>query len=650
MKKDRRIWVYDIETLASCFTYTAYNVDTEQVVQYVIHKERNDLVELITHMLACSGMIGFNNLSFDYPVIHYMLLNWKKWQNSSAESIIALTYKKAQEIIESQNNTVFGTGIRTKDILIEQMDLFKIWHYNNKARRTSLKALEISMNYPNVMDMPIHHGKLDIQLSDIDSILEYNLNDVMATYAFYEKTVDLGKIKLRKAVKAKYGLPCINWNNGKIGEELILKLYCQQTGKSPWDVKKLRTFRESIALKDCIPKGIVFKSKQFNDLLSFFEGKVITETKGSIDKSIVYKGIKYVYGTGGLHAAIGSGVYESDNKYIIKSLDVSSLYPNIPIVYGFYIEHLGEEFLKVYRDSIVNVRLAEKAKPKKDQDKAIVDGYKEAANIPYGKSNEVNSFLYDPLYSMKTTIAGQLVITMLCERLAEIPDSQMLMVNTDGCEIRIPRDQEKLYNEICSQWEKETNLVLEFVDYSKMWIRDINSYGCLSTTGKIKNKNAFEVDKVIGNEPAYHKDNSFRVVTVALEEFFTKNTPIEETIRKHTNIYDFCGRQKFVGQDYGVTHTLGYDANNMPYDKAEKQQKNVRYYITTKGSTFIKMYGDQNKKTKSQVIHRGYQIKVFNKYEEKNINDYDINYDYYIAEAYKVVASVIDSQLDLFKC
>jgi hypothetical protein len=29
--KDRRLWVYDIETLASCFTYTAFNIDTEEI-------------------------------------------------------------------------------------------------------------------------------------------------------------------------------------------------------------------------------------------------------------------------------------------------------------------------------------------------------------------------------------------------------------------------------------------------------------------------------------------------------------------------------------------------------------------------------------------------------------------------------------------
>jgi len=69
---------------------------------------------------------------------------------------------------------------------------------------------------------------------------------------------------------------------------------------------------------------------------------------------------------------------------------------------------------------------------------------------------------------------------------------------------------------------------------------------------KIKSKGFFEINKVVGSEPAYHKDNSFRVIPLALQEYFVNNIPVEKTIYNHTNIYDFCGRQKFKGQDYGI--------------------------------------------------------------------------------------------------
>lgn len=638
--------VDDIETLASCFTYSDIDINTEEVNQFVLHEDRFELHEFITYLKTLEGQITFNGLNFDYPIIHFIINNYGNWclLQMSKSYIISEIYNEAQRIIEVQNQKVFtkSVSIPTKEVLIKQLDLFKLWHFNNKARSTSLKALEISMNYPNVMEMPFHHSRTNIRLDEIDSILEYNLNDVLATYEFYKKSLE--KNIVRKDIKTKYGLECTNWNNGKIGEELILKLYCEKTGKNYWDIKKLRSPRNSINLKDCIPNNINFSSKEFNELLDFYKRSIVTETKGSISKDVIYKGIKYTYGTGGVHAAIRPGLYKSDKEYIIKSLDVASLYPNIPIVYGFYIEHLGKEFLEVYKNDIVDIRLAEKAKPKNIQNKAIIDGLKESANIPYGKSNDENSFLYDPLYCLKTTITGQLLISMICERLSNIPDSQMLMVNTDGCEIRIPRKYEILYNDICKQWELETRLVLEYTNYEKMWIADINNYGCLDFKGKIKNKGRFEVEKVIGSEPAYHKDNSFKIIPLAIQEYFVNNVLVEDTIRKHTNIYDFCGRQKFGHDSLGEIHSIKYDINSSPYDSIEIQQKNTRYYISTSGSRFIKRY----KKGSSEVIHKDYKVTIFNKYIYKDIKDYNINFQYYIKEAYKEINQIESKQLNLF--
>lgn len=637
--------VYDIETYLEGFCYVGLNVEDKKISKFIIHKDLDQLEDLITHIKSLKGMIGFNNLGFDYPVLHDLLnLHKNNVLSPNIENRINGIFQKAQSIIEEQNNKSFGfekfTSIRDKDILVPQLDLFKLWHFNNKARMTSLKSLEISMNYPNVQEMPIPFNKQNLTLNEMNLVADYCLNDVKATYEFYLKSKD--KIELRKQLSKKYNIPCINWNNGKIGENLLLKLYCEKTNKNYWETRKLRTKRDSISLGDCIPTNISFSSKEFNSLLDFYRNKTIIETKDSVDYSLVYKGIKYYYGTGGIHASIKAGIYESDDKYIIKSLDVSSLYPNLPIVYKFYPEHLGEEFLDVYEHEIVNVRLAEKAKGK-NGDKAIIDGFKEAANIPYGKSNEKFSYLYDPLYSMKTTIAGQLCLSMLCESLSKIPDSQMLMVNTDGCEIKILREHGDTYNTICKSWEFHTKLTLEFADYQRMWIRDINNYGCITTNNKIKNKGVFEVDKVIGGEPAYHKDNSFRIIPLALQEYYTKNISIEITIRNHTNIYDFCGRAKFKSDSYGETRVLAKDSFNIPIISRNKEQKNTRYYISNKGVDFFKVYPE---KKKEEVIHYGYKVVIFNKYLD--LKNYNINYNFYIKETQKIIDIVEDKQLNLF--
>jgi len=636
---NREIWVYDIETIASIFTYSAINIDTEEIVQYVIHKDRDERNELLSHLRKCKWGVGFNNLSFDYPVLH-CFLNEGFYSYGTTEELINILYKKAQELVSTQNNdNRWELIIKNEEELIKQLDLFKIWHYDNKARMTSLKALEISMNYPNVQDMPISHTKENVTLEEIDEVLKYNLNDVLATYEFFK--VSSEKINLRKSLTEQFNLKCINYSDSKIGEQLVLKLYCDATNSNLWETKKLRSHRSSINLNDCILPWIRFESKPFQELLDKFKSKTIIETKGAVEEFVIYKGFKYVYGLGGIHGCIESGIYEADDEYIIIDADVGSLYPNLAITNKFYPEHLGKEFIDVYK-LIIDMRM----KAKKEKNMTLSDGLKLAANTVYGKSNEVFSFLYDPKFTMSITLNGQLLLTLLTERLVnDIPNITVLQINTDGVTVKFPRIYQSIYDNICKQWESQTKLNLEYAEYSKMWIGDVNNYGALSTEGKIKNKGRFEVDKFVGSEPAYHKDNSFRIIPLALQKYFVDGISIEETVNSHRNIYDFCGRQKFNHYSYGETNEIAYDITSNPYNLVTKQQKNTRYYIANSGKTFVKQYT----KGTSEVINKGYQVEIFNTFIDKPWEEYKINTKFYIREAKKELYNIDPIQFKMFK-
>ena len=225
------------------------------------------------------------------------------------------------------------------------------------------------------------------------------------------------------------------------------------------------------------------------------------------------------------------------------------------------------------------------------------------------------------------------MLSMLCEWLNTKINLTMLQVNTDGITVRIKKTDLELYYSICKEWEAYTKLTLEYVEYSKMVIRDVNNYLAVTTKGKVKYKGAFEIDK------DYHKDNSFKIIPIALSEFFVKGIPVEETITNHHNIFDFCGRQKFKGGDYGTTSTI--IGNKLV---VEKQQKNVRYYVSNKGGSFIKNY----QKGTTEVINKGYQITIFNTYIKSEIKQYDINYSFYIKECNKELDNILDKQLTLF--
>lgn len=487
------------------------------------------------------------------------------------------------------------------------------------------------MNFPNVMEMPIDHKRTDIRYDEIEEVLKYNLNDVLATFEFYKKSKD--KITLRKDIQKQFKIPCINFSDSKIGEQLVLSMYCDYANKDKWEVKKLRTFRNSINLGECISNKIKFETKVFQDLLEKLKKTTITTTKNAIQESIIYEGFKYDYGTGGIHGCAKPGIYSSDDEYIIIDADVSSLYPTLAIINNFYIQHLGKEFITVY-SKMLDMRI----EAKNAGNMVLSDGFKLALNSVYGKSNDINSFLYDPKFTMQITLNGQLMLTMLAESLVNyIPNVKVLQINTDGITLKIPKDYIGDYYHKCEWWQHITGLNLEYVEYDKMIIADVNNYIAVTTRGKVKNKGRFEVDKVVGSEPAYHKDNSFRIIPLALQEYFVKGIPVEETIRNHTNIYDFCGRQKFTRESYGQIH---YIKNNEK--KLETQQRNVRYYISNKGASFMKYYT----KGTSEVINKGYLVTIFNDYEQKE--NYDINYSFYIKECKKEIDNIETKQLSLF--
>lgn len=633
------IEVYDIETLSNLFTYTGFDATNKQWYQFVISKWRNDIELLYSHLFRTKiWMCGYNNESFDYPVIHHLINHYDEYKDLDGEEIAQKLYKKSQEIIDQEYSM-----IADRNKFIPQIDLFRIWHYSNPARATSLKDLEIAMRMDNVEEMPIHHSQ-QCSESDIDFILSYNKNDVKATYLFllitfgktdYSLYKGKNKIELRQKLKKKFNIPCLNWPDVKIGEQLMLKLYSNKTGIDSYQLKKLGgTPRNKIDLKDCIPHWANFETDEFNSIKNKFINTTITSIKGSFSESVIYHGIKMDYGTGGLHSCTEPGIYSADDYWMILDEDVGSLYPSLAIQLGLYPEHLGPEFLEIYDKDIVSVRLAEKVKPKKERDMVIMEGFKLSANGIYGKSGEESSALYDPLYTMQTTIGGQMFISLWTEKLVKaIPEIKFLQHNTDGITYLLPRKDLEKAKAVSKEMTDLTGLYIEDNIYTKMIIRDVNNYLAVYEDGSTKLKGCFEIDK------EYHKDPSMRIVPIALKEYFVNGTPIEQTINNHDDIFDFCLRLK---TNVKSTPYFRYIHNNEIVN--QKLDRTTRYYVSNNGGIINKEFDA----TRSSGVNIGYTVTLFNKYIEKPIKDYNINYNFYISEAYKIKNAVDNGQLSLF--
>ena len=479
--------VYDLEVLSNLFTYTGFCRQSKTYTQFVIHDSRNDLIKLVEHITR-EGliMIGFNNDNYDYPILHHILNHYDEYKYLRGQELAQKIYEKSQSIIESEFSAVADWNKK-----IKQIDLYKIWHYDNKAKATSLKNLEVAMNLPTVEDMPLDH-RTWVSEEQIPMVLAYNKNDVFATNAFLDITQGdtdnplykgKNKLQLRFIIQKKFGLNCLNYNDIKLGTELILKLYCDKFNLNRQYISKLRTPRPVINLGECLPEWCNFKTKSFDSLIKKFKSTTIVNgvLKDVLKFELVYHGIKIYYGVGGAHACIKPGIYDADDEYTIDDIDIDSLYPSLGITQHLYPEHLGPEFIDIYDGEIVSKRVAEKKKPKKERDFVIVEGFKLAANGSYGKTNSEDSYLYDPLYTLKTTISGQVFISMWAEALCEnIPDCTILQINTDGITFRYPRKYKEKFVEICNKITSECKLTYELNEYSKMVIRDVDY--CVLTT------------------------------------------------------------------------------------------------------------------------------------------------------------------------
>jgi hypothetical protein len=140
-------------------------------------------------------------------------------------------------------------------------------------------------------------------------------------------------------------------------------------------------------IKEIIFPYVEFKTNKFKLIKQEFEKLCLSET----DKFefVINHGIDITYALGGIHAAPNNVLIESDEDYIIKSLDVVSYYPNLAIRNGICAQHLPKDiFLNLY-EGFFNER---KGIPKSDPRNYIL---KILLNAAYGLSNDKYSFLKD---------------------------------------------------------------------------------------------------------------------------------------------------------------------------------------------------------------------------------------------------------------
>lgn len=628
---------YDIETLQEMFLVGILDVQTDEYFEFEMSKNINQLDGFIrfTEKYNDYYWVGYNNLRFDSQVVEWVIRNHDQWHELSSLEVCSKIAQKAQDVIHDANYDVFPE-YKEEWLSLKQIDLFKIHHFDNKNRRVSLKRLEFEMDLENIEEMPIHHTKINMTDEDIVLTKEYCKNDIKATYEFYKITIGdcehplykgNNQIELRMDIQQEFGISCLNYSDSKIGDEMIKKYYCEEKNIQIKDLPKKGLFRKPFTVNSCIADYVQFETLQLNTFLKKIKKQKLS-LQDEFKEQLEFHGNIYTFAKGGLHTENGPKIFEADEDHLIIDWDVSSYYPAIIINNQRYPGHLGKEFLSGYK-KMFDKRLELKPLAKKDKRiKGIVGALKLAVNSVYGKSSDMQSWIYDRQLTMFTTITGELSLLMLIEQY-ELAGIKVISANTDGVTILLKKTSFDKMQEINKWWMDVTQYELERTDYQKIIFSTVNDYLAIKTDGDVKKKGDFLTDFEL------HKNKSARVCAIALEQYFVHNVPIEQTIRNHNNIYDFCLRQK-------SSKDFHYEGINKTTGEKTIYNKLIRYYVSKKGEKLLKVKNedcDTNAAEVSQVEAGDWVMIVCNHLPKNHPMD-NINYDYYIERANRIIHKI----------
>ena len=645
MSRNKKFWIMDYETIVNCFVavFTGYSSGETRI--FVVNRDRNDLPEFLDfldeNIEHKDWHFGYNNLAFDAQITEFILENRNELSYLSSDDFTATIAQYAGSVIAKSNRGEWLDYPEFK-LSIPCVDIFKLNHWDGTAKRCSLKWIQFSMDWFNVEEMPHHHTEPVLTDQVLDSIVRYCINDVRSTKQIFVlrnpkgEQVMASQINLRAQLSADYRLNLYSASEPRISKEMFLHFLSEKLGKDKKEIRVMKTERDNVVVRNIILPSIKFETPEFNGVFNWFKSQIVNtmidieqaETKGPKYR-MMFKGVPTDYGLGGLHGCIRSGIYSAGNGKKILSADVTSFYPNLAIKNEWSPAHIPKrDFCELYEWFFEERKKYPKTSPLNYLFKIIL-------NSTYGLSKNKYSFLYDPEFTFRITINGQLQLSMLYEMIAtRIPGAQPLMQNTDGLEFLVDEQDEKLFYEICKEWEELTSLQLETVEYDKMIIGDVNNYIAVYTDGKTKCKGRFEFEEL-----ALHKNKSHLIIPKALYAYFIFGKDPKDFLKENRNIFDYCAGAKLKGNWFFEKRGV-VDGEY----KAEKLQRLVRYYISNGGVKLIKCNPDGRE---IQLESGKHMQTIFNLHEEKPWDQYDVNEKYYLDKIYDEIQKIEKSSIVL---
>ena len=544
--------------------------------------------------------------------------------------------------------------------------------------QVGLKLYGGRLHSKKLQDLPIEPSALILQQSPPirETMIQYCFNDDDTTIDLYRHIEK--QIELRYQMSEQYGLDLRSKSDAQIAEAVIKSELERIKGDRIYRPE----FSPDYSFKYEPPSFLSFKTKKMRDVFEIVKNATFRLKKKAIkdddddSDAVSIGGVKvkisgiqmppeiigakairnpvtkkiiepkkpplmitignstYKMGIGGLHSTEARIAHHSDDEYVLIDNDVASYYPAIMLNCNLYPDHLGEDFLNVYR-GIRERRIA----AKRVKDKVTDLTLKIVLNGTFGKLGSKWSVLYAPNLMLQVTITGQLALLMLIEEL-ELAGISVISANTDGIVSKCPRDQVDEMYEIISAWEKRTGFDMEQAIYESLYSMSVNSYIAVKAAYESEKEvfNTFpflrkEVEKgeqfkrgvkqkglcaFAGSKGSPAEKNPTNYICVdAVINYLTKGIPLEETIEWCPDVRRFLTVRRVTG---GAVYKGDYLGKTVRWYRAKGERESIRY--AENGNLVSKSTGARPLMELDGTL------------------PHDIDYDFYKSEAVKMLGEL----------
>lgn len=322
--KNSTVIVYDIEVFPNVFHCCCKNSETGEITKFEVSLRKCQLEELVKFFLRKDNIMfcGYNNHHYDDVIINYII--------DYCQKLNRLPYFKICKSLFNLSTTI----VNAKE---GEIDSFKRWKYAHyfysidiltmlfsSKLRVGLKEMQLTMHYNNVQE---YEGDFsaNLSLSDIDKMIEYNINDVNSTTELLNRVKN--DIELRLFIEKEYGFDALSMDSVKFGETLLAKKYCEYTGILINELKKMRSPMDHIPLKEVIFPFITYKNPKLQAVLKEMKEQIVSskERKG-YEKKLVISNTVYSIGVGGIHSIHTPKIFRPGPDEYIGHSDVALKY------------------------------------------------------------------------------------------------------------------------------------------------------------------------------------------------------------------------------------------------------------------------------------------------------------------------------------